>query len=111
MHRKPFKSVGEIRSTQKLQLVHSDVCGPMPGESIGGRKYFVTFTDDYSRCCAVYFLKRKSEVLEKFKEFEADTTNQSGQKIGILHTDNGGEYLSRNLRLTCDQKEYIKSKQ
>lgn len=29
MHRKPFKSVGDIRSTRKLQLVHSDVCGPM----------------------------------------------------------------------------------
>ena len=47
MHRKPFKPVGEIRSTRKLQLVHSDVCGPMHTESIGGRKYFVTFIDDF----------------------------------------------------------------
>ena len=42
MHRKPFKSAGDIRSTRKLQLVHRDVCGPMQTESIGGRKYFVT---------------------------------------------------------------------
>ena len=62
MHRAPFKSVGGIRSTRKFQLVHSDVCGPMRTESIGGNKYFVTFIDDYSRCCAVYYLKRKSEV-------------------------------------------------
>ena len=48
MHRQPFKPVGEIRSIRKLQLVHSDVCGPMSTESIGGRKYFVTFIDDYS---------------------------------------------------------------
>ena len=54
MHRKPFKPVGEIRSTKKLQLVHSDVCGPMHTESIGGKKYFVTFIDDYSRCCDVF---------------------------------------------------------
>ena len=104
MHRKPFKPVGEIRSTRKLQLVHSDVCGPMHTKSIGGRKYFVTFIDDYSRCCAVYFLRNKSEVPEKFKEFEAITTNECGQKIGTLRTDNGGEYLSREF------KAYLRSK-
>ena len=60
MHRAP---VGEIRSTRKLQLVHSDVGGPMQTESIGGHKYFITFIDDYSRCSAVYYLKQKSEVL------------------------------------------------
>ena len=94
MCRKPFPSVGEIRSTRKLQLVHSDVCGPMQTQSIGGAKYFVTFIDDYTRCCAVYFMKHKSEVLEKFKEFEVTTTNAAGRGIGTLRTDNGGEYLS-----------------
>ena len=98
MHRKTFKPVGEIRSSRKLQLVHSDVCGPMHTESLGGQKYFVTFIDDYSRCCAVYFLMHKSEVLEKFKEFEAVTTNESSQRIGTLRTDNGGEYLSKEFK-------------
>jgi transposase InsO family protein len=93
MHRKPFKPVGEIRSVQRLQLVHSDVCGPMHTESLGGYKYFVTFIDDYSRCCSVYFLKQKSEVFEKFKEFEAIVTNECGRQIGALRTDNGGEYV------------------
>jgi hypothetical protein len=60
--------------------VHSDVCGPMQTESFGGARYFVTFTDDYSRCCAVYFMKQKLEVLEKFKEFEAAAaTNEAGR--------------------------------
>ena len=36
MHRAQFKPVGEIRLTRKLQLVQSDVCGPMPTESIRG---------------------------------------------------------------------------
>ena len=90
MHRKPFSSVG-VRSSRKLQLVHSDVCGPMPVDSLGGYKYFVTFIDDYSRCCMIYFLKHKSEVFAKFKEFEGITTNNSGFKIGRLRTDNGGE--------------------
>ena len=104
MHRKPFKPVGEIRSTRKLKLVHSDVCGPMPTESVGGNKYFVTFIDDYSRFSAVYFMKNKSEVLQKFKEFEAVTTNECGQRIGTLRSDNGGEYISNEFQ--C----YLKSK-
>ena len=93
MHRKPFKPVGEIRSKRKLQCVHSDVCGPMPTESIGGKKYFVTFIDDYSRCCSVYFIRHKSEVLDKFKEFEAATTTDSGEEVCVLRSDNGGEYV------------------
>ena len=103
-HRMPFKPVGAIRSSRKLELIHSDVCGPMHTESIGGRKYFVTFIDDYSRCCAVYFLRHKSEVLDKFKEFEAITTNECGHRIGMLRTDNGGEYVSAEF------KTYLKSK-
>ena len=94
MHRKSHKPVGEIRSTEVLQLVHTDVCGPMQTESIGGNRYFVTFIDDFSRYTAVYFMKRKSEVLNKFKEFEAKTTNWAGCRIKTLRTDGGGEYTS-----------------
>ena len=72
-------------------------------ESIGGCKYFVTFIDDYSRCCNVYFLRHKSEVLEKLKEFEVITSG-SDRRIETLRTDNGGEYLSGEF------KEYLKSK-
>ena len=84
MSKKTFKSVGEIRSVRKLQCVHSDVCGPMPTQSIGGNKYFVTFIDDYSRYCKVYFMKYKSEVFNKFKEFESITTKEYGCSIGTL---------------------------
>ena len=104
LHRKPFKCVGGIRSTRKLQCVHSDVCGPMPTESLGQKRYFVLFTDDYSRCCQVYFMRHKSEVLHKFKEFEALATNESGLSISTLRTDNGGEYVSKEF------EEFLKSK-
>ena len=104
MSRYPFKPVGEIKSTRKLKLVHSDVCGPMPTESFNGKRYFVTFTDDYTRCVKVYFIRHKSEVLQKFKEFEAAATNEAGCKIGILRTDNGGEYVSSEF------EEFLKSK-
>ena len=98
MCRKPFPAVGDIRSMQRLQLVHSDVCGPMHMPSIGGAKYFVTFIDNYTRCCAVHFMRHKSEVLEKFIEFEASVTNGVGKAIGTLRMDNGSKYLSTELR-------------
>lgn len=103
LSRKPHKPVGEIRSKRKLQLVHSDVCGPMQTESIGGSKYFVTFIDDYSRCCKVYFMRQKSEVLNKFKEFEKTFSNECGEKVTRLRTDNGGEYTSKEFQ------EYLKA--
>ena len=98
MTRKRFKALGEIRAQRKLERVHSDVCGPMQTESPSGKKYFITFTDDFSRCSAVYFLNKKSEALEKFKEFEKAVTNETGLQIGALRTDNGGEYLSKEFQ-------------
>ena len=40
---------GSLRKAKPLQLVHSDVCGPMTVVSMGGEQYFVTFIDDFSR--------------------------------------------------------------
>lgn len=49
-----------------LKIVHSDVVGPIRTQSISGAKWFVTFIDDSSRWCDVYFLKHKSSVFESF---------------------------------------------
>ena len=97
MHRLPHHSLKEIRSKKKLQLVYTDICGPMQTQSFGGSRYFITFTDDYSRCCKTYFIKRKSEALEKFKEFKLAVENESGMKIKALRADRGGEYMSEEF--------------
>ena len=98
MQRKPFKPVVHPQSKKKLELVHSDVCGPLQVESIGGSRYFVTFIDDYSRCVSVHFVKHKAEVFEKFKRFEAMVTKECGEPIVKLRTDNGGEYMSKEFQ-------------
>jgi transposase InsO family protein len=84
-----------------LELIHSDVCGPMPSTSLSGYVYYVSFIDDYSRKTWVYFLKLKDEVLEKFKEFKALVENLSERKIKILRSDNGGEYTSNEFGSFC----------
>jgi hypothetical protein len=55
MARQPFNTDNTIKSTRVLELVHSDVCGPMQTESLGGSKYLVSFIDDYSRYAHVFF--------------------------------------------------------
>ncbi|MCI40587.1 retrovirus-related pol polyprotein from transposon tnt 1-94, partial [Trifolium medium] len=47
------------KATAKLQLIHSDICGPINHSSNGGKRYFITFTDDFSRKIWVYVLKEK----------------------------------------------------
>ena len=60
-------------------------------------KYALTFIDDFSRYCSVYFLKHKSEVFDLFKVFRALFENQYGRKLKILRSENGGEYVNSNF--------------
>jgi hypothetical protein len=57
------------RASDLLELVHTDVCGPMNTTARGGFQYFITFTDDFSRYGYVYLMKHKSKTFERFKEF------------------------------------------
>ena len=63
----------ESISKEILDLVHSDLCGPMTVASLGGYHYYVTFIDEYLGNTWIYFFKTKEseEVLSKFKEFKA----------------------------------------
>ena len=85
----------ETKTKGTLELIHSDVCDPMSSTSLSGFEYYITFIDDFSRKAWIYFLKAKSEVFEKFKEFKALIENLSDKKIKTLSSDNGGEYTSK----------------
>ena len=86
-----------------MELIHYDVCGPMPSISLSGYEYYVTFIHDYSRKTWIYFLKNKSEVFGKFKEFKALIENQSEKRIKTLTSDNGGEYTSKEFEALCKE--------
>ena len=80
-----------------MGLIHSDISGPMPVTSMNASRYLLTFIDDFSRYTWVFFLKKKSEVCEKFSELKALIENASGIKIKILRYDNGGEYVNNEF--------------
>ena len=72
------------RATDLLEIIHTDVCGPMNIEARGGYRYFLTFTDDLSRYGYIYLMKHKSETFEKFKEFQSEVENHRNKKIKFL---------------------------
>ena len=88
----------ETKSKGMLELIHSDVCGPIPSISLSGYEYYVTFIVDYSKNTWIFFLKNKSEVFWKFKEFKALIENHSERRIKTLRSDNGGEYTSKEFK-------------
>jgi hypothetical protein len=74
--------------------IHTDVWGPSPLQTIGGRKYYITFTDDHSRYSHIKLLRSKDEAFQAYKDFSAWALTQHGVKIKRLRSDRGGEYTS-----------------
>lgn len=70
-------------------MIHSDVCGPLNVKFPRGSRYFVLFKDDCIGYRTLYFLQHKSEVFDRFKEYEALVVTQTNNRIKVLRTDNG----------------------
>lgn len=96
-HRLPFKDRGK-KTNNLLELVHTDVCGPIETPAMNGTNYFVTFVDNYSKKAFTYLMKHKNEVKDIFEEFCLEVENETDRKIKILRFDNGLEYISKELR-------------
>ncbi|WKA12164.1 hypothetical protein VitviT2T_029580 [Vitis vinifera] len=102
--KKPFPKGRSRRASSCLEIIHADLCGPMQTASFGGSRYFLLFTDDHSRMSWVYFLQSKAETFETFKKFKAFVEKQSGKCIKVLRTDRGGEFLSNDFKVFCEEE-------
>ncbi|UYV79002.1 hypothetical protein LAZ67_17000616 [Cordylochernes scorpioides] len=92
--KRPFLNLRSTKETQTLALVHCDLMGPFNIESWGGSRFVLTIIDDASKYTRVYFLKRKGDTLEKFKEWMKEAENQTGFSLKRIRTDNGLEFCS-----------------
>ncbi len=96
--RKKFNKKNEIKTKERGEIIHSDVCGPIFPTTHGGNKYFVSFIDDYTRMSWVFMMRKKSEVVEKFKQFQKMLLTQFKIKIKSLLSDEGGEYVNDEMK-------------
>ncbi|OMO94644.1 Integrase, catalytic core [Corchorus capsularis] len=103
LHRRVSFHIPATRKENKLELIHSDVCGPMEGESLRGNRYFVTFIDDASRKTWVFCVRYKSQVLHVFQKFPAMVERETGLPLKCIRTDNVGEYTSNDFVAYCSK--------
>lgn len=103
-HRLPFKQKEAVKGTKPGEFFHTDVGGPMSVESLGGAKFYVIFKDDASEFRHIYFIKHKSDVYEKFKDFEKMVSNKFGHPMKAMRCDNGTEYCNRAM------EQYLRSR-
>ena len=96
-----FQSTTTERAKNVLDIVHSDVCGPMQTSTFSAKRYFVTFIEDKSQFCVVFLLRIKSEVLDKFVQFVKFAETQTGRRVKVLRSDNGGKYVSNKFAAFC----------
>ena len=100
-HRDAISKKSLWRASQRLQLVHSDIFGPIKLVSDSKKRYFISFTDDYSRKMWIYFLVEKSEAFITFKNYKNLVEKEMGAFIRCLHTDRGGEFMSLEFNNFC----------
>jgi len=86
------------RATELLQVIHTDVCGPMQTATLNGEKYFIAFTDEMSGRVSIRLLHSKAGGLAAFQDNRARAEKTSGKQIKSLRSDGGGEYLSKSFQ-------------
>lgn len=97
MTRKPFVREKANGSKNILDLIHTDLCGPMKTQTHSKKRYLLTFIDDFSRFTKIYLLRNKSEVNAKMMEFVELMKTQFEKKPKQFHSDRGGEYINEEI--------------
>ncbi|UYV78030.1 FHDC1 [Cordylochernes scorpioides] len=109
MAKQTRKSFGNERSraTRPLEIVHTDLCGPIEPLTHDNKKYIMTFLDDYTHFCYVYLLSNKYEAKEYIKEYVNEVERFLNAKVSKLRCDNGGEYANTQVKEWCKMKGII----
>ncbi|CAK1553247.1 unnamed protein product [Leptosia nina] len=103
------KSFGKemVSAKSLLEIIHTDLCGPIELATWNNHKYFVTILDDYTHFCAVYLLRSKNEVFDKLKQFVFLAENHFRLRVKKIRCDNGTEYSNNSLVSWCQNKGIV----
>lgn len=99
-HREVIPKKAMWRASERWELIHADICGPISPTSNGGKRYLIYFIDDFSRK-AWDFLVYKADAFAFFKQFKSSVEKETGFSIKCLRTDRGGEFTSTEFNDYC----------
>ena len=91
-------------SKEVLELVHTNLCGPIEVQSYKGDNYIMLFIDDYSRMMTIMFLKKKYDAFQMFKWYLARVEKKIGKSLKCLRSNRGGEFTSREFDVFYNDK-------
>ena len=85
MKKSSFK-IKTYTSKEVLELVHSNLYGPIEMQSYKGDRYIMLFVDDYSRMMTVMFLKKKYDAFQMFKWYLARVEKETRMNLMCLRS-------------------------
>ena len=108
MTKTPFSGTMEW-ATDLLEIIHTDVCGPISVIARSGYHYFLNFTGELNKYGYIYLVKHKSEMFEKLKKFQSEVENHHNKKIKFLRSDQRESIWVMSLAITKDKVESFHS--
>ena len=100
-HMTPFPKSSSFRATKPLELIYTDIYGPISPATLGGSRYFLFIIDYFSRLTWAEMLHCKSDAFEAFKSFKTLAETEKGMKIKTLRSDRGAKFTSNELSRYC----------
>ena len=94
------------RTSAPGDRIHTDV-SMVSHPSLSGGRYFVTFIDDFSRHVTVEILKSKDEATTALLNYVAYVEKHIGRPVKFVHSDRGGEYISKELKAELKKRGII----
>jgi len=101
--RNSFKLKNCVSTTQPVEMLHMDLCGPMRDTSREGKRYVLVIVDDYSRFTCTLFLASKDETFEKFLVFLKRAEKKVGHLLVCLRSDHGKEFKNSSFIDFCNE--------
>jgi len=98
-----FKPKKDVSTSNPLELLHMDLCGPMRVPSRGGKRYIFVIVDDYSRFTWTLFLRTKDETFEVFVAFVKKIQVKMESKVACIRSDHGTEFDNAKFDEFCSE--------
>ncbi len=99
----PRPKKANLEAEKPLELVHTDILGPIQPPSLGGFRFVTKFSCQTTKFRAVYFSRSKNEAANKLRSFNQDLAIPNGLKIKRISSDGGGEYVARYYQELCKE--------